>query len=85
MEIMGRIGATKMLDAELARIRAHRNNIHRYRRLARTMLSDIERQFVERRLTEEKAALEALTSRTFPVTLCAPRGSIGLSNGEAAS
>lgn len=84
MEIMGRIGATKMLDAELARIRAHRNNIHRYRRLARTMLSDIERQFVERRLAEETAALEALTYGTFPVTF-APRGSIGQSNVETVS
>lgn len=85
MEIMGRIGATKMLDEELARIRAHRNNIHRYRRLQRTMLSDIERQFVERRLAEEKAALEALTSKTFPVPLLAARGPIGPSNVEAVS
>ncbi|MCP3402129.1 hypothetical protein [Bradyrhizobium sp. CCGB20] len=74
-----------MLDEELARIRAHRNNIHRYRRLERTMLSDLERQFVERRLAEEQAALEALTSRTFPVTLSMPRGSTRPSNMGAAS
>ena len=38
-----------MLDEDVARIRAHRNNIHRYRRLLGTRLSDIERQCIERR------------------------------------
>ncbi|UFW50443.1 MULTISPECIES: hypothetical protein [Bradyrhizobium] len=69
-----------MLDEKLARIRAHRNNINRNRRLERTMLSDIERQFVERRLAEEQTALEALRSRTFSVTLSVPRGSTRPSN-----
>jgi hypothetical protein len=62
----------KTLDENLARIRAHRNNIHRYRRLLKTTLSDIERQFVERRLSEESSALVALTSRTFPIALSIP-------------
>ncbi|MGY8710796.1 hypothetical protein RAD16_34095 [Bradyrhizobium sp. 18BD] len=61
-----------MLDENLARIRAHRNNILRYRSLLKTTLSDIERQFVERRLSEESSALEALTSRTFPIALPLP-------------
>jgi len=30
-----------MLDEKLARMRAHRNNIHRYRRLLETKLSDV--------------------------------------------
>ena len=59
----------KMLDENLARIRAHRNNIQRYRSLLKTTLSDIERQFVERRLSEESLALEALTTETFPIAL----------------
>lgn len=63
-----------MLDEDLARIRAHRNNIHRYRRLLRTELSELERQFIERRLTEERAALDALTSQTFPLAFTLPRG-----------
>jgi hypothetical protein len=46
-----------MLDRDLARIRTHRNNIHRYRRLLGTKLSDVERQFIERRLSEEQTAL----------------------------
>ncbi|WFU75049.1 MULTISPECIES: hypothetical protein [unclassified Bradyrhizobium] len=58
-----------MLDQNLARIRAHRNNVHRYRRLLKTRLSDLERQFIERRLSEEGSALEALTSETFPIAL----------------
>ncbi|QOG23418.1 hypothetical protein [Bradyrhizobium sp. SEMIA] len=74
-----------MLDEKLARIRAHRNNINRNRRLERTMLSDIERQFVERRLAEEQTALEALRSRTFSVTLSVPRGSTRPSNMGPAS
>ena len=61
-----------MIDEDLARIRAHRNNIHRYRRLKKTKLSDLERRFVERRLSEELAALAALTSRTFPVAFTLP-------------
>lgn len=49
-----------MLEADLALIRAHRNNIYRYRRLLRTRLSDLERQFIERRLAEEQTALDTL-------------------------
>ncbi|WP_375307225.1 hypothetical protein WI560_05785 [Bradyrhizobium sp. A11] len=56
-----------MLDENLARIRAHRNNIHRYRRLLKTRLSQLERDFIERRLAEERSALDALTTATFPV------------------
>lgn len=57
-----------MLDENLARIRAHRNNIHRYRRLLKTRLSQLERQFIERRLAEEKSALDGLSAITFPVS-----------------
>ena len=35
---------------KLAILRTHRNNIHRYRRLQKTELSQLERQFIERRL-----------------------------------
>jgi len=55
-----------MLDRDLARIRTHRNNIHRYRRLLGTKLSDVERQFIERRLSEEQSALQALAAENFP-------------------
>ena len=61
-----------MLDENLARIRAHRNNIYRYRRLLKTKLSQLERDFIERRLAEERSALDALTAATFPVGFRAP-------------
>lgn len=61
-----------MLDQDFARVRAHRNNLSRYRRLLKTRLSDIERQFVERRLAEEQTALEALTGDAFPAAFSLP-------------
>ncbi|WP_441498913.1 hypothetical protein [Bradyrhizobium sp. 2TAF36] len=64
-----------MLDADLARIRAHRNNIHRYRRLLLTNLSELERQFIERRLAEELSSLAALTAETFPIAFSHSQGS----------
>jgi hypothetical protein len=63
-----------MLDEDFARIRAHRNNIHRHRRLLRTRLSELERQFIERRLAEEQTALDALAAETFTVAFALPKG-----------
>jgi hypothetical protein len=53
-----------MVEATEAFIRAHRNNIQRYRRLLRTRLSELERTYIERRLAEETAALDTRTSPT---------------------
>ena len=47
-----------MIDDQLAR--AHRNNIQRYRLLLQTNLTEFERQFVERRLSEEQSKLQML-------------------------
>jgi len=70
-----------MLDEDFARSRAHRNNIHRYRSLLKTRLSDLERQFIERRLSEESSALEVLTSKTFPIAFVHPeRPSAGVAS-----
>ena len=55
-----------MIDADLARLRAHRQNINRYRRLLLGSLSDFERDYVERRIAEEEASLGQLVSTTFP-------------------
>jgi len=62
-----------MFEENLARIRTHRNNIHRYRRLLQTELSDLERDFIERRMADEQAALDALLAETFPVTFTLPK------------
>ena len=66
-----------MLDQDLARIRAHRNNLSRYRRLLKTKLSDIERQFIERRLAQEQTALEALAADAFPIAFPIPHQQSG--------
>jgi hypothetical protein len=58
-----------MLEENLARLRAHRNNMQRYRRLLATQLSELERTYIARRLEEEQAACETLLQTTFPVTL----------------
>ena len=46
-----------MTEGDLARLRAHRRNIDRYERLLRTQLSDHERQYIEKRLAEERAVI----------------------------
>ena len=61
-----------MIDEQLARLRTHRNNIARYRRLLKTKLSDLERQFIERRLSEEHSDFERLTESAFPISLNVP-------------
>ena len=50
-----------MIDQQLARLRTHRSNIRRYRNLLQTSLTNLERQFVEKRLTEEQSSLESVS------------------------
>jgi hypothetical protein len=45
-----------LIDRRLEQLRAHRNNIRRYRWLMGTQLSDLERQFIERRLMQREAS-----------------------------
>jgi len=73
-----------MFEENLARIRTHRNNIYRYRRLLRTELSDLERDFIDKRMAREKAALEALVAETFPVTFPLARETSSASSSMAA-
>jgi hypothetical protein len=47
-------------------LRTHRNNISRYRRLLKTNLTELEREYIERRLSDEQLALETLIGSTFP-------------------
>ena len=61
-----------MIDEDLARLRAHRQNINRYRLLLQGRLSDLEREYVERRISEEEAALNDVASKTFPIVLTHP-------------
>jgi hypothetical protein len=45
---------------KLSRMRKHRNNIYRYRHLLQTKLTELERDFIEKRLAEEQSNLERL-------------------------
>jgi hypothetical protein len=64
-----------MIDFYLARMRGHRQNIERYCRLLASELTDLERQYLHKRIAEEYAQLERLerakqnssqTSRPLP-------------------
>ncbi len=65
--------STMMVDEKLARIRARASNIRRYRRLLKTELTELERSFVLKRLSEEERVLEELTGEMFPLTIGPPR------------
>jgi hypothetical protein len=55
-----------MTDIKTVIARVHRANIGRYERLLRTRLTPVERQFVMRRLAEEKLELRRLQATTSP-------------------
>jgi hypothetical protein len=63
---------TTMTDEKLARLRTHLNNITRYQRLLKTKLSKHERQFIERRMSEEQSDFERLSVGTFPIAFTLP-------------
>ena len=56
-----------MVDERLARLRTHRSNILRYRKLLNTKLLEHERLYVLKRLSEEQSAIEGLASASFPL------------------
>jgi hypothetical protein len=57
-----------MTDEKFALLRKNRDNISRYRRLLKTNLTEFERRFIDRRLSEERSAMENLAACTFPLT-----------------
>lgn len=48
------------MNDRIARLRAHKQNIDRYQRLLTTNLSELELQFLQKRLSEERIALAML-------------------------
>jgi hypothetical protein len=72
-----------MLDQDLARIRAHRNNLSRYRGLLKTKLSDVERQYIERRIAEEQAALAVLAADAVPAAFILPKSPLAAASTGA--
>jgi hypothetical protein len=49
-----------MIDFHAAHVRGHRRNIERYCRLLATDLTELERQYLHKRIAEEYAQLERL-------------------------
>ena len=47
-----------MIDFHAAQVRGHRQNIERYCRLLATELTDLERQYLHKRIAEEYAQLK---------------------------
>jgi hypothetical protein len=50
----------------MIRILVHRQNIHRYRFLLATHLTDVERAFITRRIVEEEAEVRRLSADRRP-------------------
>ena len=74
--------STIMTNHNIERLRSHQNNVRRYSRLLATHLTDIERGYIERRLSEERRCVEALLREEFPYRLSA-RSTDGSPNGPA--
>jgi hypothetical protein len=64
-----------MIDFSTAKVRGHRRNIERYCRLLATELTDLERQYLHKRIAEEYAQLEQ-------VEKAASRGSASADNAR---
>jgi hypothetical protein len=54
------------INYRAAKMRTHRLNIQRYGRLLATELTDLERQYLHRRIAEEQAELERLAREGDP-------------------
>jgi hypothetical protein len=61
-----------MIDEQIARMRTHRNNIYRYRQLLQTKLTELERDFIDKRLAEEQSNLERLAVSALTFALPQP-------------
>jgi hypothetical protein len=52
-------------DFRTAKILSHRRNIQRYGRLLATKLTDLERQYLHKRIAQEQAELERIERQEF--------------------
>ena len=63
------------MDARFALIQAHDDSIRRYQRLLNTQLTDLEREYIESRISEERLTLlSILKARGEVNSLSASRG-----------
>jgi hypothetical protein len=49
-----------IIDERTVRVLAHQRNIDRYQSLLKTKLSEVEQQYLEKRMSEERLAIEML-------------------------
>ena len=54
------------METRIARLRTHQKNIDRYEGLLKTKLNEIERQYIERRLSEERFTIALLQFMSAP-------------------
>jgi hypothetical protein len=52
----------QMFEETQARLRTHHKNVQRYRQLLETSLTDFEREYIGKRLSEEQAAIDMLSA-----------------------
>jgi hypothetical protein len=57
----------------MVRILVHRQNIHRYKFLLQTKLTDVERVFISRRIGEEEAEVRRLSAEQRELASGRPR------------
>lgn len=58
-----------MIDEKIVRLRTYRKNVERYVRLLQTTLTEVERQYIERRLTEEQSAIALLSASPLQMAI----------------
>lgn len=58
-----------MIDEKIVRLRTYRKNVERYLRLLQTTLTEVERQYIEKRLTEEQSAMKLLSASSFQMAV----------------
>ncbi|MCK1422943.1 MULTISPECIES: hypothetical protein [Bradyrhizobium] len=58
-----------MMDEKIVRLRTYQKNIDRYVRLLETTLTEVERQYIERRLTEERSAMALLSASSLQMAI----------------
>jgi len=66
-------GDTEVPDEATIRILVHRQNIHRYRFLLQTQLTEVERAFITRRVAEEEAEVRRLSAGRRELAAAPPR------------
>lgn len=61
-----------MPDETTIRILVHRQNIHRYKFLLQTQLTDVERTFITRRIAEEESEVRRLSAQRREASAARP-------------